>query len=150
MFTPGRVEGKSFEEVLTYHGKRHGLLVIQNKLTAKYMGGGRIQVEKSNLDFMISDNLGNVGFVDAKSFKDDSFSYSEISPHQIERADLYNCYKIPAGFVVFFRSTKNVYFFSGMQIKLSGPKNSFRPGNGLLLGPWHDFDLKLVLEQFAD
>lgn len=144
-----RLEGKSFEEVFIFQAQHRGLLVKKNNLMAKYIRGGRIQLEKSDLDFMLANQSGRVGFFDAKSFAGESFYFSNINPSQIERAKLYNEYQIPSGFVVFLRAIKKVYFYSGLQIHVAGPNNSFGVGDGLLLGTLWDFDLRLALGNTA-
>jgi penicillin-binding protein-related factor A (putative recombinase) len=138
-------DGKTFEKILKNQGMRCGLLVLKNNLSAKYIQGGRVLLEKSNLDFMIANQRGVVGFFDAKSFDGDSFKFSEISPHQLERAKLYNDYEIPAGFVVFFRELKKVFFYSGKAMITKGPNNSFSPEDGVLLGNLWQFNLSLIL-----
>lgn len=140
-----RLEGKSFEEIIKSQGHRCGLLVKPNKLTAKFIPGGRTLLEKSNLDFMLANQMGKVGFFDAKSFAGSSFGFSDINEHQLEKAVLYNEYRIPAGFLVFFRAEKAVSFFSGKHIQKSGPGTSMKFGEGIYLGQFWSFDLGLVL-----
>lgn len=142
-----RLEGKSFEEIFKSQAQRCGLLVLPNRLTARYIQGGRVLMEKSNLDFMVSNQMGTVGFLDAKSFAGSKFSFSEIEPHQLDRAVLYNDYSIPSGFVVFFRAEKVVCFYSGRQIQQKGIGNSFSFHEGLYLGGFWNFDLGLVLSK---
>lgn len=139
-----RLEGKSFEEVLQYQAKRCGLLVQKNHLSAKYIAGGKVKIEKSNLDFMLANQQGRVAFVDAKSFEGSSFNFSMISENQLKRAALYNEYSIPSGFVVFFRTDQVVCFFSGKYIQMIGARNSINVTQGTYLGKLWNFDLGLV------
>jgi hypothetical protein len=141
-----RLEGKAFEEVFKNQSQSCGLLCIQNKLTAKHIPGGRMLVEKSNLDFTIANQRGKVAFVDTKSFVGSSFCCSEINPSQVERAVLYNDFSIPSGFVVLFRRDKMVCFYTGKQVQ-AGHNRSFHPHDGLYLGLLWKFDLSLILDK---
>lgn len=140
-----RLEGNAFEDIFKSQGHRCGLLVLQNHLTARYTRH-KVMLQKSNLDFMVSNQRGIVGFFDTKSFLKTRFSYSDIDPHQIERAVLYNDYKIPAGFVVYFRKMKKVFFYSGHVIRDLGTGKSFGAEEGAYLGDVWDFKLRRLLD----
>lgn len=137
--------GNEFESILKAQAQRNGLLIEKNHLTAKFLPGGRVKLQKSKLDFMIADQKGRVGCIDAKSFAGNSFNFSDITKHQLEKACLYNDYSIPSGFVVFFRDHKIVVFYSGKVILKSGPDTSLTAMDGLYLGKFWEFDLSLIL-----
>lgn len=138
--------GKIFEELFKACAKRQGLLCIQNHLTARMVYKGRLQVVPGELDFKICSQDGRVAYLDCKSFGKSYFTFSDLSrPHQVERAVLYNDFKVPAGFVVWFRPTNQVVFFSGKLIQNSGRGARFLPVNGQLLGRFEDFDLRQIV-----
>lgn len=138
-----RIEGSAFEKLFLKRAQLSGLLAIKNHLQAKMTYGGRYQVLKSDLDYKLITQEGRIGFFDCKNFASDSFPRSQISDNQVERAILYNEWKVPAGFIVFFRAAKSVCFFSGMDLEgKEGGRLSYL--DGFLLGTWDSFDLKLL------
>lgn len=141
-----RLEGKFFEELFKKRAQMNGLLARKNHLTAIVTGfNGRVNVVKSELDFTLINQDGRCGFFDCKSFGGDRFSHSFLNPKQIERAVLYNDWNVPSGFVFYFRKTNQIVFYSGKHIESVGPKNSFGPEDGQLLGRAELFDLKPLL-----
>lgn len=126
--------GKQFEEIFEIVARISGLLPIKNHLKAKVGWKGEIRLLKSNLDFMLISQSGQVGFFDCKTFADDHFSYSQIDQAQIDTAVLYNYWNVPAGFVVWFRPTNQVCYFKGSAINKKGPGSSFNEKDGLVLG----------------
>lgn len=140
-----RVEGNIFEDLFKGQAQRDGLLVLKNWYSCRFIGRGKVLVIKGQLDFTLSNQEGKVGFFDCKSYANDYFVYSDLDEDQVKRSILYNDYNIPSGFIVWFRPTKNVYFFSGRMIALGGPRNRFTPDQGRLLGRFENFDLKGLL-----
>lgn len=138
-------EGKLFEELFTKQAQRAGFLVQKNLLSAKFTWGGRTQLVKSQLDFTLADQTGKVGFFDTKSYGKDFFTFSDLDPKQVERALLYNEWSIPSGFVVWFRPSNRVVFFSGRLITQRGSRSRFQSLDGVSLGSFERFDLKLAL-----
>ena len=121
----------------------NGLLALPNHLTAKATYGGNFKVVKSDLDYRLITQNGDVGFFDCKNFAGDSFPYSQISENQIQRAILYNEWRVPSGFVVFFRKVMSVCFFSGIDLE-GKERGRMSYLDGVLLGSWDSFDLKLL------
>ena len=99
---------------------------------------------KSNLDLTIISDSGMVGFFDAKSFDSNFFTYSKIDSEQIKRADEYNRWSVPAGFIVLFREINRISFYSGSDLIAGGPGHRFLLTDGLLLGRLETFDLRLL------
>lgn len=105
-----------------------------------------MKIVPGGLDFTVATREGRVGFFDAKSFNSDKVKFSELRPHQIDRAKLYNEWNIPAGFVIFLRVTKFVFFYSGLQVsRFQG--RSLSPADGLLLGRWDQFSPAKLFEK---
>lgn len=141
-----RESGKTFELIYERACKLCGLWVEQNHLKAKRGWKGKLIALESNLDFTVIDPNGRTGFFDAKSFDGHSFKYSEIPSHQLELAARYNSWKVPAGFIVWFRDVDRVVFFSGASLEATGANNSFHWSVGLNLGGWARFDAALPLQ----
>lgn len=140
-----RDNGKAFETLFVKQAKFNGLLALKNPLAAQYTYNGRLQPLPGDLDFKLIDHQGNIGYFDCKSFDGESFSYSALKEHQIERAVLYNEWCVPAGFVVCFRASRQVVYFTGIQIKEKGPGNSFEATDGRFIGHFENFDLRKLM-----
>lgn len=138
-------EGDIFEELFLKQAQRNGLLPIKNPLSARHTYSGRVQLLKSDLDYKLISQSGRVGFFDCKSFQGAHFDHSAIEPDQIKRAATYNYWNVPSGFVVWFRGINVISFFTGAQIATKGPRTSFRPPEGQILGKFDGFDLKRLL-----
>lgn len=140
-----RENGKIFEEIFVKQAQFSGLLAIKNHQAAKYTYNGRLQPVEGDLDFKLIDLEGTVGYFDCKSFTGDSFSFSDLKSHQIDRATLLNDWGVPAGFIVCFRDIRRVVFYPGYLISAKGPGNSFKATDGIFLGFYEDFRLRLAL-----
>lgn len=137
--------GTTFETIFARQARSNGLLAQQNHLTARRMFRGRLQALASNLDFMLVSPRGQVGFFDAKCYVQDFFTFSQLDEHQRELAVLYNDWGVPAGFVVWFRPSGRVVFWSGHEIARAGSGSRFDSEGGRHLGQWSRFDLRTVL-----
>ncbi len=140
-----RAAGASFEELFRRQCLLAGLWAEKNHLKAQRMWNGRLQAMPSNLDFTVIDRKGRVGFFDAKNFDSEHFTFSEISGHQVELAARYNEWGVAAGFVVLFRPTDSVLFYSGRHVKTLGPGTRFTGRDGVWLGTWPTFDPRTLL-----
>lgn len=141
-----RDEGALFEKLCIEQARANGLFVEKNPLAARYVWGGRVQTAKSNLDLTLITQAGLVGFVDCKSFDADRFSYSQLTRHQIDRATFYNEWNLISGFIIHFRPSGEIGFFSGERIQKGGPRSSFGVDDSIRLGNWARFDLKILFK----
>ncbi len=152
MGAPARKQlyGSIWESLYFDEAKRSGLLARKAPLSCRVMWKGRIQLLPSQLDYQLADRAsGRVGFFDCKCFEEDHFVYSQIDSNQLEQAVLWNEWNIPAGFVIFFRSTRQVVFFPGYIIANKGPQTRFTAKEGTRLGDWSKFSLKPILAPSA-
>lgn len=145
MSQDNREHGKFFEEAFFKQATSNGLFARKNMLSCKHTWGGRVQILKSQLDFTLVNTKGSVGFFDCKNFIENKFYFSEIDDDQLKLSVVWLSWKVPSGFVVWFRSLNKVSFFSGNDIKSKGPGNSFQPTDGVVLGKIEGFDLKKLL-----
>lgn len=128
-----------FEELFVRACKLDGLLALKNELSFRWLPQGRIMPLKSDLDFRLIDSLGEVAFVDTKSFDSDQFTFSDIDAKQLDRAVEYNQWEVRAGFCVWFRKPNVISFFLGTQVRSAGPRSVFNPPDGLQLGRFEQF-----------
>lgn len=141
-----RIRGKFFEEVFERFALSQGLLPVRNMLSARPMGNNRWQPIKSQLDFNLYRRGGTVAVIDCKSFQRAFFTYSEIDEKQLHRAINFNRFGIPSGFLVWFRQTNKVSFFSGLIIQKKGSGCRFVPQDGIPLGKWERFVLTPIFD----
>jgi hypothetical protein len=139
-FVSGNEAGKTFEKLFERTCQLSGLWAEANHTKAKRAWKGRLQELESNLDYMVATRDGRVGFFDCKSYDRPYFDFSKLKPHQVELARRYNEWKIPSGFVVWFRPINQVCFFPGWLIAGRGPGTRFTPLDGTALGSWGRFD----------
>ena len=144
----GREEGKIFELVFERQARRLGLLPIKNHLTCKFVPNRRPLILKSELDYkLVEKKTGRIGYFDCKSYGKDFFTYSELDPEQVKRAALYEEWNVPSGFVVFFRPTSTVRFFTASYVLKKGPGNRFSVNEGVGLGRWDNFELRGLMRE---
>lgn len=147
--TKNKGEGDAFEEVFEIQARLSGLFYEKNHLTAIYIPNKPPLIKKSELDYKLISQRGVIGFFDCKSFLAPFFTYSDINPFQLKRATHYNDWFVPSGFVVWLREVNRVVFYSGHLITQRGPRSRFTYLDGLTLGPFERFNLKLVLSENA-
>jgi hypothetical protein len=140
-----RLNGAGWELILVKRARSKGLLALKNALSARPIGGNRFVPVKSRLDFDVIRRDGRVAYIDCKCFYD-RFNFSDINAKQLERALLYQNWSIPSGFVVLFRKTDEVVFYSATSLAKIGSGNSFGPDEGLSLGHLSSFDLGLIFK----
>jgi hypothetical protein len=138
-----RLNGSAWEEIFLRQARSKGLLAIKVPLSARIIGPKRVLPIKSFLDYQLIRRDGRVSFLDTKTYAD-KFTYSEVNPSQLEKASLYEEWGIPSGFVVWFRKSNDVSYFSSEVIKRVGPGHSFTKDMGLCLGQIANFDLNRI------
>lgn len=140
--------GKLFEERFLKQARLNGLLARKNPVSAKFNWNGRLQLVKGHhLDYTISNQKGKVGFFDCKSYGRNYFDFSAIDEDQLTLSAMWNDWKVPSGFVIWFRPADAIYFFKGTAIVSRGPGSRFLPSEGRYLGSISNFDLKPLLSR---
>lgn len=147
--TDNKLTGSSFEDLFKKQAQRNGLLALQNHLTARMMGAGHLTLIKSELDYKLINQDGAVGYFDCKTYGRDFFYFSQIEEKQISRSVLYNEWNVPSGFIVWFRKSNSINFYTGREINAKGAKARFEPSEGVKLGTFENFDLKGLLKRLA-
>lgn len=137
--------GKSFETRLVWQAQRTGLWLIDHGVKTRYVRGGKTITVKSDLDFRLYDRTGRSACFDAKTFSNDYFVYSDLTPHQVLRSAEYAQWGVPSGFVVHFQQAQQVVYFPIQIISGRGRRSRFEPEDGRVLGPDNNFALRLVL-----
>jgi hypothetical protein len=144
-FHSGKEAGTTFELLFERQCQLAGLWAESHGIKSKRGWNGRLVELKSDLDYKVMGRGGKICIVDCKTFDDPHFTFSRLAPHQVELAQRYNDWGIPAGFVVWFRPVNLVSFFAGWLIGARGPGARFIPQDGKLLGTWDHFDPTALL-----
>lgn len=139
-----RVEGKQFEQIFQKIAKMRGYFARKMQLSAKYIGPGKLMAVKGELDFQLIHPDHGIAFLDCKTFMTDSFSFSQLSEHQVNLAMTLNRWNQRAGFLVHFRQGNLISFYNGYTIVAKGSRSSFKAEDGIILGTFPDMALERI------
>lgn len=135
--------GNAFEDILERHAIQIGAKLTQMPSGCKWVGKRAIPV-RTEFDFFFAYQGRSIVF-DAKTLKTSGFSYSTITPHQMNSLYEFECQGICAGYVIWFRGTDQVTFVKASALRALKPRCSIGPDDGLSLGSIRDFDLRTIL-----
>lgn len=142
-----RAFGDGFEKILEARARSNGLLALKNELSARWVGKGRVQAIKSDLDYRIIQRgkpFSAVAYVDAKTFDNAYVDFSWLKEHQVDQARIYWEWGLPTGFICWLRKLDIVVFYSYPTIVAGGPGTRFHPRDGISLGTIAEFDLRAI------
>lgn len=137
--------GKSFEQVFLHRAAAQGLFVIHNGQKVRWLPGGKVMVERCQLDFTLLSAGGRLAALDCKQVKGSRMAFSAFDPRQVQLAKAYADHGFRAGFVVHFEEPRLVSFFSAADVSAIGPRQSAKPSESNVLGSSLNFDLTRLL-----
>lgn len=125
--------GANFEAILEREALRYGWKVIPILMGCKQVSATKIIKARNPFDFVFI-RKGKVIFCDAKTTKTSAFGYTAIKEHQLKA--LLDCENEgqTAGYIVNFTSNDITVFFSAGQLDRLQPRQSLKPGDGVVLG----------------
>lgn len=139
--------GATFELIFQRQAQRQRVHCLQMPDGCRQIGGNRLIRVPTPFDWILAFN-GKSAYVDTKTFEHDRLRRSDLVPHQIEA--LYNIgWHCPAGYVVWFRKTQAVVFYSWHFMIKIGQGQSASQQEGILLGTIEDFSVLPILEQYT-
>jgi penicillin-binding protein-related factor A (putative recombinase) len=94
---------------------------------------------KTPFDFIIMKSKKETLFADAKTTEGNTFSHSKITPHQLAELLKIEAIGGTAGYIVFFRQSSEVVWFSAGTLKRLLPGASLKALEGETLGSFHSF-----------
>lgn len=124
--------GSQWENVLRHHAGLQGIKVIPIPPACKWISPTKIMPAKSPFDFIMVKN-GRALFVDAKSTKKNTFTYSDCDQDQLYWLGECAAGGARAGYIVSFREMKITVFFSVFQLLRLMPGRGLKPESGILL-----------------
>lgn len=140
-----RAEGLGFESFLVNSFRSQNYRVIHLPQGAKYVHhkwkGLILSPVKMPFDMIVS-CVGKAGFFDAKSVSDQNFPFSMITSHQVEFMLDLEADGHKAGYIVHFKESNNVIFFTATQLNSLKRRQSLKQDEGVLLGTWFQLNLK--------
>jgi hypothetical protein len=147
----GRIAKKSgdrFERIFYSEALSQGLGCIQipNGMRVVRAGAKLIPVPTCTpFDFIIALNSKTM-FIDTKSTQRNTFSYSELTAHQLTALDHMFGHGIGGGYVIVFRSQglSSVCYFPIEQLLQVKPRGGLSEASGLKLGTLMSFDLTKI------
>ena len=132
--------GNSFEESFELSAKYSGWTVIKIPDGCKRINHKQTILVKCPFDFVFAKN-GLAVFCDAKTTEGKTFPQSKINKNQLEKLLSLHDQKMIAGYVVYFRETRTVRFFSAKEMSEVKPGDSLKEEKGILLGGIGNIDL---------
>lgn len=137
-------EGDAFQQFFFNACRAAGIYAIQFPEGCKrVMRNGRhalIQV-KTPFDFILV-GRGTSAYVDTKSIAAETVTYSFLTPHQVQVLGDVEARGLKAGYVVHFKLTNMVYFFSAKLLLSLRSRESLKPEQGEPLGHLYRMQLK--------
>jgi penicillin-binding protein-related factor A (putative recombinase) len=85
-------------------------------------------------------------FVDAKSTSKTNFTYSDVTDHQVRILREIESQRFPAGYLVHFRQTGRVVFFSASELLALKPRESLSDRDGLCIGTINTLSLVTIFD----
>lgn len=129
--------GKLFEGIVLAACYSNRIVPIQIPTGCKFVrgyGGMRPIPQKSDFDFIIVKNK-SAAFIDAKTTNDTTFTYSEITPHQVHKLAAIEKQGFNAGYLVWFRKVDNrIVFFTASKLLALKKGESLKVDDGYDLG----------------
>ena len=143
-----RIEGSIFENRIIMQARMEEIALVQLPTGARPVGrvGKRPTLipVKTPFDFVLVKKHA-VAFIDAKSTSKKSFSFADITQHQIQKLDELEREGMVAGYLIHFRTTDDVVFLHAASLMELKPRESLGPKDGVWLGRINNFKLKGIL-----
>lgn len=135
--TGGKVakrRGDEFEDMLKLSAQREGFHVTRMPNGCETKGYNKIMRVKTPYDFIFIKSRTETFFADAKATAGRTFSHSKIVPHQLEELLKIEQKGGVAGYIVFFRQTSEIVWFSASTLNSISARESLTTSKGVLLG----------------
>jgi hypothetical protein len=125
--------GSNFENSLHGETQRHGWLVVPIPDGCKQLSATKLIRVKSPFDFFFLKDRKAL-FVDAKTTKANTYSFSALTPHQINILVKIEMEGFKAGYIINFSELNLTAFFSGSMIGSLTKRSGLKPTDGILIG----------------
>lgn len=129
-----KAHGDEFETQVKRAGEDNGFHVIRMPDGCKVVGPNKLMRVKTPFDFIFIKSKNETLFADTKTTEEKTFSHSKITPHQLEALLSVESKGGVAGYVVYFRSTSEIIWFSASKLNSISKGESLKPVEGVLLG----------------
>lgn len=136
--------GNAFEGLLKIYALRDGWLTIQIGSMVRWVGRNKFVPIPSPFDFVFLRNAEAI-FADAKFTKNNTFTFSNLTQHQIDSLSEVGNQRFKAGYIVHFEPSDKVVFFDIKTLVRLKPYESLCHENGTLLGSSADISLEKAL-----
>lgn len=136
--------GNAFEGLLKINALRDGWHTVQLGSMVRWVGKNKFVPIPSPFDFVFLRD-GEALFVDAKFTKNNTFTFSSLTRHQVESLCEVGRQKFKAGYIVHFEPTDKVVFFEAKTLIGLRPYESLSETNGIVLGLISNIDLSKAL-----
>jgi len=141
-----KAQGAAFENLFAMACRLSGLRVVRLPMGARPVpsrfGPPKLVPVRTPFDYIISKPASRIAFIDAKSISGDRLVYSFLTPHQVDVLFDLESDGHKAGYVVHFKSTDQVVFYSAGLLKALQRRESYKPEDGVLLGNVYRLDVR--------
>lgn len=136
--------GEEFENILKANAYVAGFEVLRIPDGCRQVGHNKLIRVRSPFDFVFIKSKTEIVFIDAKSTNNKTFSKSAISEDQLHNLSAIEKKGHIAGYIIYFRSTNQIIFFSVAKLKQLAPRQSLQAVDGTYLGNRFRIDLGLI------
>ena len=140
--------GDMAENILHSEALRSGWTVVKIPLGCKMLSNTRMIRVATTCDFIFIKGP-HVIFVDSKTTKSKSFSFSAQTEHQVKTLSEIERHGHMAGYVVNFTELKKTVFFKGSQLWALRSGASLKPEDGIHIGDDRIINLSRIFEQHS-
>jgi len=126
--------GDEFEAIVKSAGALDGFHVIRMPDGCKVIGPNKLMRVRTPFDFIFVKSRKETFFADTKTTEGKSFSHSQITPHQLDELLKIELNGGIAGYIVYFRETNEIVWFSSSKLNSISRGESLKPEEGVLLG----------------
>jgi len=137
--------GTTFEKVFEAHCSQRQIAFVKipdGCRRVQTLAGLRLIPVKTPFDFFICKN-GKSATLDCKTINGSNFTYSQCDQDQVTALSLTGEH-IPSGYLIWFRETDRVVFFSVIMLRMLQRRTSLRDSDGMLLGNVDKFNPEII------
>ena len=144
----GRVnkkKGEIFERILHLQAYKNHWVVVPIPSGCKQISATKIIRVKTPFDFFFV-KKGKAAFIDAKLTKSKSFSFADLTQHQVLVLKKIEDENFKAGYIINFETLNKTAFFSGNLLYKLNRNSSLKPEDGVIIGDNSNINIDTIFD----